>query len=145
MTVPSVLTSETKYYPIEAQNEPKFGINESQDTSQVALLSPRKTHDEFQAPEVEPPVIKKSTPAAPPKPKPAPPKKQEQKSFVPKDPPAPSASLPKPPPLPQNPIKRKEPHTFPAIPASKPIESVQPSAGAFISSQSPFEAEKERL
>jgi hypothetical protein len=42
-------------------------------------------------------------------------------------------------------VKRKEPHTFPSIPASKPIESVKPSAGAFVSSLSPVEAEKERL
>ena len=64
---------------------------------------------------------------------------------MPKDPPAPSKSLPKPPAVPKNPVMRKEPHTFPAIPASKPIESVKPSAGAFVSSQSPYEAEKERL
>jgi len=64
---------------------------------------------------------------------------------VPKDPPAPSKSLPKPPPVPKNPVKRKEPHTFPALPDAKPIESVKPSEGAFVSSLSPVEAEKERL
>jgi hypothetical protein len=138
--VPSVLTSEPTYYKLDGERSARKSLNIN-DSSENTSNEPTEAgapaqkrvsqivEEEKKADEPAP-VIKK---AADPKPAPAQkavaaPKVKKPTGkvagFVPKDPPAPSKSLPKPPPAPSNPVKKGVAHTFPAIPASKPIESV---------------------